>query len=63
MPITYHTLTNFNTLLREFIRGVEDNGPQPYVASDPTITYGYGYTFLRKNDVATVIGAYWQPAA
>ena len=49
MAIAYHVVTNFNTLLRQMIRLSEGLGPQPYNLRDNTITYGYGYTFLRRS--------------
>ena len=49
MAIAYHVVTNFNTLLRQMIRLSEGLGPQPYNLGDNTITYGYGYTFLRRS--------------
>ncbi len=49
MPITLHTVTNFNTLRERAIRLAESLHPRPINIGDDTITYGWGFTFLRKS--------------
>ena len=49
MTITYHTRNDYNTLMLDMIKAVEGAGPKLYPAVDPTLTWGYGYTFLRKD--------------
>lgn len=49
MAITYHTLSNFNAVQLLAIKVTESLHAQPQNAGqDGTVTYGYGYTFIRK---------------
>ena len=48
MAMIYKTLNNFTEQLRSAITGVEGLHGQPMNVGDGTVTYGYGYTFIRN---------------
>lgn len=59
MTINYHGLgATFVNLLRDVIRGAEGTSLRPEDVGDRTITYGWGYTFIRKgrDDIWRVVG-------
>ncbi len=46
--ISAHQISNMGELSRLMILGAEGFNPQPTNVGDHTITYGYGYTFIRR---------------
>jgi Ca2+-binding RTX toxin-like protein len=49
MGIQYNSVADFNVALRSLLQTAEGLIPQPRNVGDDTITYGYSYTFLRRD--------------
>jgi hypothetical protein len=51
MTITYTSIANFSQKLRTELSIAEGLSTQPSDVGDHTVTYGYGYTFIRNVQV------------
>lgn len=48
--ITPHTISDFDGIVQKMILNSEgENISVPHNIGDNTLTYGYGFTFIRKN--------------
>src|SRR3972149_3725039 len=44
-------ISNFDEIVKKMILKAEGNAEQPKNVGDHTVTYGYGYTFIRKSNI------------
>ena len=54
--ITPHTIGNMDQVVKKVIFNSEGIEPEPTNVGDNTVTYGYGYTFIRKGDKWNIYG-------
>ena len=44
-------ISNFDEIVKKMILKAEGHAEQPKNIGDHTVTYGYGYTFIRKSNI------------
>lgn len=55
--INAHSISNMDQIVRKMIFNCEGISYEPENIGDHTVTYGYGYTFIRRGDVWRAYGS------